>query len=157
MATENAHPETDDESRQAAPQPLGKTEQEATAVSKPMSLRRLILLSLAGGAFLLGALGTVLPILPTTPFLLLTSYFLARSSPRLNAALLHSRFFGPILTDWQEHRGVRRDIKLKAVTVVICTVGASIYLTAASSIVAVGVISLALIGIIVILRLPNAQ
>lgn len=47
MATENAHPGTDDNSRQAAPQPLGKTEQEAAAVGTPMSVTRLILQSRA--------------------------------------------------------------------------------------------------------------
>ena len=117
--------------------------------------RRAGLLLLAGGFFVLGALGAVLPFLPATPFLLLTSSFLVRSSPQLNAALLRSRFFGPILTDWQVHRGVRRDIKAKAVIIVIITVGVSLYVTAAPMWPALGVVALSLVGIAVVLWLPE--
>ncbi len=113
------------------------------------------MLTAAGICFLLGALGAVLPILPTTPFLLLTSYFLVRSSPKLNAVLLRSRFFGPILTDWQVHRGVRKDIKVKAVLVVVLTVGVSLYLTGTSLWPALGVVTLSLVGIGIVLRLPE--
>ena len=115
------------------------------------------MLTAAGICFLLGALGAVLPILPTTPFLLLTSYFLVRSSPKLNAVLLRSRFFGPILTDWQVHRGVRKDIKVKAVLVVVLTVGVSLYLTGTSLWPALGVVTLSLVGIGIVLRLPETN
>lgn len=120
-------------------------------------LRRALLLLFAGVFFVLAALGAFLPILPTTPFLLLTSYLLVRSSPRLNAALLSSRLFGPILTDWQVHRGVRRDIKIKAVTIVVLTVAVSLYLTSAPLWLALAVVALALIGIGFVLRLPEPQ
>jgi uncharacterized membrane protein YbaN (DUF454 family) len=86
-------------------------------------------MALAGLFFVLGALGAVLPVLPTTPFLLLTSYFLARSSPRLNRWLLASRFFGPILRDWQQLGGVRPDVKVKAVMIVLLAVSLSLWLT----------------------------
>ena len=80
----------------------------------------------AAAFFAVGVLGVFLPVLPATPFLLLTSYFLVRSSPRLNAALLRSRFFGPILKDWQVHGGVRRDVKIQAIVIVVIAVAASI-------------------------------
>lgn len=117
--------------------------------------RRIGSLLLAGTFFVLGALGAILPILPATPFLLLTSYFLVRSSPRLNAALLRSRFFGPILNDWQTQRVVRKDIKFKAILIVVVTVGSSLYLTAASLVPALCAVTLSLVGIVVVLRLPE--
>ena len=118
-------------------------------------LRRTGQLLLAGIFFVLGVLGAVLPFLPATPFFLLTSYFLVRSSPRLNSALLRSRFFGPILLDWQRYRSVRRNVKVKVVVIVIATVCGSIYLTSAPPGPAMSVIALAMIGIIVVLRLPE--
>ena len=74
----------------------------------------------------IGALGAVLPILPTTPFVLLASFFFVRSSPRLNDWLLRSPLFGPFLRDWRDHRGVRPRVKFIAVTVVLTTIAASV-------------------------------
>ena len=50
--------------------------------------RRMLLMAAAGAALVLGLLGIVLPGLPTTPFVLVASYCLLRSSPRLHARLL---------------------------------------------------------------------
>lgn len=93
--------------------------QDKAAPSSAHRAKRLLQFSLAGFFFVLGGLGAVLPGLPATPFLLLTSYFLARSSPKWNAILLRSKFFGPLLTDWQERGGVRLHVKVKATLIVI--------------------------------------
>jgi uncharacterized membrane protein YbaN (DUF454 family) len=119
--------------------------------------KRIVFMTLAGLFFLLGALGAILPILPTTPFLLLTSYFLARSSPRLNRWLLASRFFGPILKDWQQLGGVRPDVKVKAIMIVLVAVSLSLWLTDLPSMFRWIVATIALIGIGVILRLPAPE
>jgi uncharacterized membrane protein YbaN (DUF454 family) len=119
--------------------------------------RRLINMALAAVFFGLGLLGALLPGIPATPFLLLTSYFLVRSSPRLNARLLRSRLFGPILVDWQTHGGMRMHVRCKAIAAVVIAVAASIYLTGFSLSAALSVVLLATIGILVILRLPAAK
>ncbi len=119
-------------------------------------LRRVVYLAAAGGFFLLGVAGAVLPGLPATPFLLLTSYFLIRSSPRLNQRLLNSRVFGPILVDWQVHGGVRPHVKVKAIAVVIITVAVSVCVSGYSVIFASVVCGLAMVGVAVILWLPVA-
>ena len=117
---------------------------------------RLVFLLLAGVFFVLACAGVLIPGLPTTPFLLLASCFLVRSSPRLNSRLLRSRFFGPILIDWQIHGGIRKDVKVKAVAGVIVAVMVTVYLSAAAwqSILA-GV--LASVGIAVIACVPVAK
>ncbi|NOY28703.1 MAG: DUF454 domain-containing protein [Planctomycetes bacterium] len=51
---------------------------------------------------MLGIIGIALPGLPTTPFLLLTSFFLARSWPRMHQRLLASKLFGPVLRPWKQ-------------------------------------------------------
>ena len=73
--------------------------------------RRYVYLALAGVFFVLACVGVALPGIPTTPFLLLTSYFLIRSSPALNDRLMSSKIFGPILRDWNEHGALRPRVK----------------------------------------------
>ena len=54
----------------------------------------------------LGVAGLFLPLLPTTPFLLLAAACYVRSSERHHRRLMESRVFGPILRDWEEKRAV---------------------------------------------------
>lgn len=58
--------------------------------------------------------GLFVPLLPTTPFLLLAAACFARSSRRLHAWLLAHRVFGPILADWEAHGAIRLRVKLAA-------------------------------------------
>jgi uncharacterized membrane protein YbaN (DUF454 family) len=48
-----------------------------------------------------GIVGAILPLVPTTPFLLVAAYAFARSSPRFHAWLLNHRRFGPLIRNWQ--------------------------------------------------------
>lgn len=63
----------------------------------------------------LGIAGVVLPLLPTTPFVLLSAYCFARSSPRLHDWLLANRTFGPLIRNWEQHRAIAPRAKLLAV------------------------------------------
>ena len=112
-------------------------------------------LMLAGVFFLLGALGAILPGLPATPFLLLTSYFLLKSWPRANRALLRSRLFGGVLRDWQEHRGIRRHVKVKSAALVVLVLAGSIYLVDYSLPMLALVVLSALVGMVIVLKLPE--
>ncbi|MEM1304385.1 MAG: YbaN family protein [Planctomycetota bacterium] len=110
---------------------------------------------LAGAAitFALAAIGVVLPGLPTTPFLLLTSYCLLRSSRRLHTRLLRSRVFGPLLRDWHTHRGVRPGVKTKSLAVLIAVVGATVLLSGLPARALVGIVACSMIGVVCICRL----
>ncbi len=118
--------------------------------------RRLTYLTLAGVFFVIGVLGALLPVLPATPFLLLASYFLSKSSPRLNRALLRSRLFGPILRDWQQLGGIRRSVRIKAVVAVVLAIAVTLFVSDLSTAAMLAVVILALVGIVVVLRLPSA-
>jgi uncharacterized membrane protein YbaN (DUF454 family) len=88
------------------------TELQSTATG--WSLRRKLWIA-AGLVFTgIAVLGVALPILPTTPFLLLASWCFARSSPRLQAWLRQSKLFGPMLADWERERGVSLPVKVGA-------------------------------------------
>src|SRR5271157_149178 len=92
----------------------------------PTVWKRLRYRAMAGGAFTLTLVGLVVPGVPTAPFLLATSYYLARSSPRLNERLRRTAFFGPILQDWEGHAALSLTSKGKLIgltaTIVVVTV-----------------------------------
>ena len=54
----------------------------------------------------LGVLGIFLPLLPTTPFVLLAAWCFSRGSTRCEAWLLNHRILGPMVRDWRERRAV---------------------------------------------------
>jgi uncharacterized membrane protein YbaN (DUF454 family) len=56
----------------------------------------------------MAVVGAIMPGIPTAPFVILAGYFFTRSSPEAHEWLRQSRWFGPFLRDWEEHRGVRR-------------------------------------------------
>ena len=74
----------------------------------------------------LGVIGAVLPILPTTPFLLLALACFANSSPRFHQMLLHNRWFGNALQQWEDDRSISRRSKIKAMILIVITFTLSI-------------------------------
>lgn len=70
----------------------------------------------------LGAIGAVLPIMPTVPFLLLAVYFFARSNPAWEQKILDHPHWGPQVRDWRERRAISRRAKTLAIGAM--TVGA---------------------------------
>jgi len=75
------------------------------------------------GCLGLGALGVVLPVVPTTPFLLLAAWCFSRGSQRLHRWLLDHRHFGPLVRDWEDGRVIRRRAKVLATATLVPLVG----------------------------------
>jgi len=66
--------------------------------------------------FSLGAIGVVLPVVPTTPFMLLALWAFTRSSDRFHAWLYHHKFFGPPLQQWHNHRVIPLTAKVLSIS-----------------------------------------
>jgi len=77
-------------------------------------------------SIVLGIIGAVLPILPTTPFLILALACFANSSPRFHKMLLNNRYFGADLQQWEQERTICRSSKVKAMLLVVLTFSLSI-------------------------------
>jgi uncharacterized membrane protein YbaN (DUF454 family) len=89
---------------------------------------RLIFAS-AGMLFVtLGIIGIFLPVLPTTPFMLLAAACFARSSKRFYFALKNHKVFGPIITEWEEHRAMPRQVKKRVIILMFIAFSISIFL-----------------------------
>lgn len=76
----------------------------------------------------LGIAGAFLPVLPTTPLVLLAAACFARSYRPFHEWLIGHRLFGPIVKEWQEHRSIPRRTKAVAIATMAVTLGASIVL-----------------------------
>jgi uncharacterized membrane protein YbaN (DUF454 family) len=75
----------------------------------------------------LGGIGVVVPLLPTTPFVLLAAACFAKSSPRMHAWLLNSELFGPMLRDWEANRCISYKVKWLALFMMAVVGGISIW------------------------------
>ncbi|VAW45201.1 Inner membrane protein YbaN [hydrothermal vent metagenome] len=86
-------------------------------------------LFVAGGVFFsLGLIGVLLPLLPTTPFMILAAACFASSSPRFHQALLNNRWFGADLRRWESTHTMKRATKKRATFLIILTFSFSIVL-----------------------------
>ena len=75
------------------------------------SVVRWVFLLLGSIFFALGIIGVVLPVLPTTPFILLAAGCWARGSKRFYHWLINHKYFGKIVRDWEARRAVPRYAK----------------------------------------------
>jgi hypothetical protein len=70
----------------------------------------------------LGVVGIFLPLLPTTPFLLLTAACYARSSEKFYSLLMNNRWFGAYIKNYRERRGIALKIKVLSLSLLWVTI-----------------------------------
>ena len=106
--------------------------EETEAVSERSGPVRMLLAAIGIVLTVLGTVGAFLPVLPTTPFVLLAAACFARSSPRFHQKLRENRIFGPYIQQWESSKTIPLAAKRKAYGLVIVTFGISILLVTAT-------------------------
>lgn len=101
--------------------------------------------------------GVFLPLLPTTPFVLLAAACFARSSPRFHRWLLEHRWFGPTVRDWQEHRAIALRTKALAIAMLVLTLGSSIAVAVSDPRLRVALVGLGLGLVVMLLCIPTRR
>jgi uncharacterized membrane protein YbaN (DUF454 family) len=90
---------------------------EIARVRRKLDFRRLIYLGVGWLGLGMAVAGVILPILPTTPMLLVAVWAFGRSSPELAEKIRNHRVFGPPVRDWQDHGAISATAKMLAITV----------------------------------------
>jgi uncharacterized membrane protein YbaN (DUF454 family) len=92
-------------------------EQVPASKNRKQKLVKALLLVAGTFSLVLGTIGIFLPILPTTPFLLVSAACYLRSSQRMHKWLLGNRWFGEYIKNYQEGRGIPLKTKILAISV----------------------------------------
>lgn len=88
---------------------------------------RVFLIVVGSVSLALGVIGIFLPMLPTTPFLLLSAAAWVKASPSLYEWLLNHKVFGEYIRNYREHRAIPLRVKIISVTLVWLTIGYCIF------------------------------
>lgn len=114
-----------------------------------------IIWTISGGlALAFGLVGIVLPLLPTTPLLLLAAFCFARSSPRLEMWLVEHPRLGPPIRDWRAEGAISKRGKTMAVLAITATFGLSLALRLPGHVLSVQAVTLGLVTLFILTR-PN--
>ncbi|MAZ47265.1 MAG: hypothetical protein CME65_01800 [Halobacteriovoraceae bacterium] len=78
---------------------------------------------------LLGIIGALLPVIPTTPFLILAAFLFSKSSPRVHSWLTSLPVFGDVIIDWEKNGVIRPKAKIASVTTIIVVFSSTLIFT----------------------------
>jgi len=121
------------------------------------ALKRYLLLSLGWLSVILGAIGALLPVIPTTPFLILALACFSKSSPRFHRMLLNNKWVGPSLTEWEQNKTISRQIKFRAMVLVVISFTISIIILSGRTGLQLMLVVLGLIALGVVYQLKESE
>ncbi len=103
----------------------------------------------------LGMLGIILPLLPTTPFMILALVLFSKSSPRFHQMLLNNAKVGPVLREWEEKKVLSRKIKYRATFLIIISFSITLVIYSDNLHIQLYLLGLALILLFLIWRIKE--
>ena len=89
-------------------------------------MKKSIFILLGFLSLVLAFIGAFLPVLPTTPLIILSAYLFSKGSPRLQAWVMDLPIVGPTVTDWQEHRIISVKGKVWSTIMIVLVLGSTI-------------------------------
>lgn len=104
--------------------PLSLSEMPGVMVQR---LRKFMLMAAGILALLLGAIGIVLPLLPTTPWVIVAAYCFAKAEPKWERWLVEHPRFGPYIIAWRDRQAIPRLGKQAALVMLLISIGVSWY------------------------------
>ncbi len=133
-----------------------KSTQPPTPSTRKQKAVRAMLLIAGTVSLSLGAIGIFLPILPTTPFLLLAAACYLRSSQRMHKWLLNNRWFGVYIKNYQQGKGIPRKTKIAALAMLWLAIMYSTFYVVDEILIAQVVLLVIAVGVSVhLIRLPT--
>ena len=109
-------------------------------------------------ALALGGLGVVLPLLPTTPFVLVAAFAFANSSDTLHQWLLDHNIFGPLIANWQRYGAISRSAKVLSLLSMVAVLVISLVMAVPAFVIAVQALVVGACSLFIISRpLPPVE
>lgn len=108
---------------------------------------------------ILGVIGIFLPLLPTTPFVLLAAFCFSKSSPRLHDWLIHQPTFGPLIRNWEQHGSISRSARIGATVSIVVLFSITFVVVNVGLVIkgSISLIGLGVLGYIWTRPLPNGE
>ncbi|MEI2685306.1 MAG: YbaN family protein [Cypionkella sp.] len=120
------------------------------------SARNVVWFAIGTVALALGIIGVVLPLLPTTPFVILAALAFGKSAPRFQKRLQNNAIFGPMITDWNSSGAIAPKYKLMAVSMMAIALLLAVMMGFATAVLIVQAICLLAAAAFVLSR-PNGR
>ncbi|MCF6325889.1 MAG: YbaN family protein [Devosiaceae bacterium] len=115
-------------------------------------LKKALYVFLGGLSLTLGLVGIVLPVLPTTVFLLLAAFFFGKSSQRLHHWITNHKRFGPPILDWQKYGAVSKIARIRAVSTMVGLLLISILISLPLSVIIIQGLAMAAVSLFLLTR-----
>lgn len=115
-------------------------------------VRRIGLIVVGWVSLVLGGIGIFVPLLPTTPLVLLAAFAFANSSETLHQWLLDHDVFGPLIDNWRRHRAISRNAKAMSVVSMVLILAISWFFGVAMPIIVVQALVLGCVAAFILTR-----
>ena len=116
------------------------------------SVKRLVLIIVGLMALALGGIGVFVPLLPTTPFILVAAIAFANSSDRLHQWLLEHNVFGALIFNWRSHGAISRPTKIVSILSMAAIILISVLLSVPTHVIVIQVVVLSASAIFIVSR-----
>lgn len=103
-------------------------------------------------SLILGIVGILLPLLPTTPFLLLSAFCFARSSEKLHDWLMRHPSFGPAIINWRENGSISKRNKAYSMAVILITILVSVFFKVTLAVLLIQMAALGIVSLFILTR-----